>query len=147
MGIFGMFKGKSAEAINQFTGNTDFLQGLCSAAAMTAAASGGIDDAEYDKTLSVIQSNAAISAAFNASQIEAEFARLSKKTGTRSGRNELKDEIRQVLARDKTGKMGYAICLAALDVADEGGVDDAEKAVLADICEICGVNYQKLLAS
>ena len=50
MGMFGkLLGGKAKDAMNQFSGNKDFLEGLCAACAWTAAAEGGIDDEEFDK--------------------------------------------------------------------------------------------------
>lgn len=145
--MFGkIFGSKAKEAINQFSGNKDFLEGLCAACALTAAADGSIDDAEYDAALDVIKSNTAISAAFGTGEIEAVFGKMAPKTKTRSGKAELKEEIRQVIGRDKTGQMGQAIVLAALDVADQGGISDQETAVMKDIAGICNVNYDKLVA-
>ena len=147
MGLLGkMFGGKAKDAINQFSGNKDFLEGLCAACALTAAAEGGIDDKEYDKTLTVIRNNAGIAAAFSSGEIESVFGKMAPKTSTRSGRAELKNEIREVVARDKTGAMGQALVLAALDVADEGGTSAEETAVMRDIATICNVNYDKLAA-
>lgn len=145
--MFGkLFGGKAKEAINQFSGNKDFLEGLCAACALTAAAEGGIDDAEYDQTLSVIRANSAIAAAFSSTEIESVFGKMSPKTASRSGKAELKNEIREVISRDKTGAMGQALVLAALDVADQGGISDAEVTVMKDIAAICNVNYDKLAA-
>lgn len=147
MGLMSsMFKGKAKEAINQFSGNKDYLEGMCAACALTAAAEGGIDDAEYDKTLSVIRSNTAIAASFQSPEIEAVFGRMAPKTATRSGKAELKNEIREVIARDKTGTMGQAILYACLDVADEGGIGAQEEAVMREIAQICNVSYDKLAA-
>ncbi|MER9768961.1 TerB [Mesorhizobium sp. M0189] len=145
--MFGnLFKGKAKEAMNQFSGNKDFLEGMCAACALTAASEGGIDDGEYEKTLTVIRSNTAIAKGFNSTEIESVFGRMQTKTTTRSGKAELKNEIREVIARDKSGALGQAIVLAALDVADEGGISPAEVAVMRDIASICGVNYDKLAA-
>jgi tellurite resistance protein len=147
MGIFSFGKSKVKEAANQFTGNKDFLEGLCAACALTAAADGQIDDSEYDKALEIIRSNTAISAGFDSSEIEKTFGRMAPKTKSRMGKSELKDEIRQVIARDKTGKLGEAIILTALDVADTGGISPEETAIMKDIAQIAGVNYDKLLNS
>lgn len=145
--MFGsLFKGKAKEAMNQFSGNKDFLEGMCAACALTVAAEGGIDDKEYEKTLTVIRSNSAIAAGFDSTQIESVFGKMQGKTTTRSGKAELKNEIREVIARDKTGGLGQAIVLASLDVADEGGISPAEVAVMKDIASICNVNYDKLAA-
>jgi tellurite resistance protein len=146
VGLFSFGKSKVAEQVNLFSGNSDYLEGLCSATALVAAAEGGISDEEYDKSLSVIRSNSAISAAFQGSQIEQCFSKMTPKTATRSGKAELKEEIRQVIARDKTGKMGQAIVYAMLDVADEGGISGPEEAIMRDIAAICNVNYDKLAA-
>jgi tellurite resistance protein TerB len=145
MGIFN-FGRKAKDAVNQFSGNKDFLEGLCAACALTAAAEGGIDDAEYDQTLLVISSNTAIAAAFSRSEIETVFGKMTPKTSTRSGKNELKKEIGDVIARDKTGEMGQALVLAALDVADSGGISAPEETVLRQIADLCGQNYDKLAA-
>lgn len=142
---FGL-KGRAKDAVQAFSGNKDFLEGMCAGCALTAAAEGGIDDAEYDKTLMVIRSNTAIAAGFGSGEIEQVFGRLAPKTATRSGKAELKEEIRQVVNRDKSGQMGTAIVLACLDVADEGGISEAEVAVMKDVAGICGVNYDKIAA-
>lgn len=145
--MFGsLFKGKAKEAMNQFSGNKDFLEGMCAACALTAAAEGGIDDSEYEKTQTVIRSNTAIAKGFSSTEIESVFGRMAGKTSTRSGKAELKNEIREVIARDKTGALGQAIVLASLDVADEGGISAAEVTVMRDIAGICNVNYDKLAA-
>ena len=145
--MFGkLFGNRAKEAVNKFSGSTDFLEGLCAACALVAAADGEIDDKEFDMTLRVIQGNTAIAAGFNNSQIEQAFSRMQKNTGTRSGKSLLKNEIREVLDRDKTGQMGLAIALAALDVADSGGISESETVVLKDICQLTGQNFDKLIA-
>lgn len=147
MGMFGsMFKGKAKDAINQFSGNKDYLEGMCSACALTAAAEGGIDDKEYEKALSVIRNNKAIGEAFGHSELEKTFARMTSKTGTRGGRAELKQEIAEVIERDRTGQMGAAILYAALDVADEGGIGPEEERIMREIAQICHVDYDRLAA-
>jgi tellurite resistance protein TerB len=144
--MFGkLFGGKAKEAMNAFSGNRDFLEGMCAGCALVAAADGKIEDDEFDQTLRVIQANSAIAAGFNAQEIETTFSKLSQKTGSRSGKSELKTEIREAIERDKTGSMGNAIVLACLDVADQGGISDVETAILKDIANLCGVNYEKAL--
>lgn len=145
--VFGFLKSKAQEQAQKFSGSKDFLEGLCSACALTAAAEGGIDDNEYDQTLNVIRANKVIGAAgFSGGEIESVFSKMTPKTGTRSGKAELKQEIRECIARDKTGELGTAIMYAALDVADTGGISAAEETVMKEIAEICGVNYAKLAA-
>lgn len=144
--MFGIgLKSKARDAVAQFSGSKDFLEGMCAICALTAASEGGIDDAEFDKTTTVLKSNTVISASFNAGEIETTFGRMAPKTATRSGRAELKAEIQQVLERDRSGKMGHALLIAALDVADEGGISDKEMATLRDLAALCGQNLDKLL--
>jgi tellurite resistance protein TerB len=150
MGIFGKLLGnKAKDAVQKFSGNTDFLEALCAGCALTAAADGDvgkgtIDDAEYDQTLKVIQSNSAISAGFSPRDIEACFSRLAPKTASRMGKAELKREIEEAVKRDQS--MGEAIVLACLDVADTGGISSPEEEVMKTIAQICQVNYDKLKA-
>jgi len=147
--VFGIGKllgGKAKDAVNQFSGSKDFLEGLCAASALVAAADGSIDDSEYDTALDVIRNNVAIAAAFGTGEIESVFGKMAPKTKTRSGKAELKEEIRQVIARDKSGAMGQAIVYVMLDVADSGGIDAAEEKVMREIAGIANVNYDKLAA-
>ena len=144
MGFFSFGRDKMKDATNAVSGNKDFLEGLCAATAWTAAAEGGIDDQEYDKVLTGITGNSAINGSYSASEVEKVFNRMAAKTKTRQGKSELKTEIEQVIGRDKSGKMGEAIVYTCLDVADEGGISDAEEKVMKEIAQICNVNYEKL---
>lgn len=141
-----LFGDRAKSALQSFSGNRDFLEGLCAGCALVAAADGSLDDAEFDTTLKVIQANSAIAAGFSAGEIETTFTKLAQKTGTRSGKSELKTEIREAVERDKSGGMGQAIVLACLDVADQGGIEDKEMAVLRDIAQLTGQNLDKLMA-
>lgn len=143
--VFGnLFKGRAAEVANKFSGNTDFLEGLCAGAALSAGAEGGIDDAEYDAALEQVRSNKLVAGAFDLRAVETTFGKMAPKTRSRSGRNELKNEIREVIARDRTGEMGEAIVLVMLDVADVGGISAEEEKVMREVADICGVNYDKI---
>lgn len=145
-GLGKMFGGKAKDAINQFSGNKDFLEGMCAICAWVAAAEGGVDDDEYNTVVTVLKNNTAISAAFGTGEIETVFAKMTAKTGTRSGKAELKREISEVIERDKTGSMGQAMMLAALDVADSGGISEAEEKVLREAAKLCNVDYDKIAA-
>ena len=73
------------------------------------------------------------------------FSKMTPKTTTRSGKSELKREITEAIERSKDGAMGGAIVLAALDVADMGGISSAEEIVLRELCQLCGQNYDKVI--
>lgn len=145
MGFFN-FGGKAKESINKFNGNKDFLEAICAGCALVAAADGSISDAEAKAALTAMQSNKMISAAFGAREIELCFGKMESKVTTRSGRAELKKEIDECIARDKTGSMGEAVLYACLDVADDGGIDAAEEKVLREIAGLLRVDYDKLAA-
>lgn len=146
--MFGnLFKGKAKDAVNKFSGNKDFLEAMCAASALVAAADGTIDDSEVDAAINSIKSNAAISSGFSAQEIENVFGKMSTKVNTRVGRSQLKTEIQEAIGRDKTGDLGKAIVLGAADVADQNGIDDKEMAVLRDIAGLCNQNIEKLLAA
>ena len=146
MGLLqGLLGNRAKEAVQKFSGNQDFLEGLCAACAWVAGAEGGIDDDEFDQTLKVINSNSAISSGFKTQEIEMCFSKMTPKTTTRSGKSELKREITEAIERSKDGTMGQAIVLAALDVADMGGISSAEEIVLRELCQLCGQNYDKVI--
>jgi tellurite resistance protein len=146
LGLGKMFGSKAKEAVNQFTGNKDFLEGLCAICCLVAAADGNIDDKEIDAALASIKANSAISSSFGAQEIESVFGKMSTKVGNRQGRMALKTEIQEVVARDKTGTMGSALILAGLDVADQGGIGAEEETVLKDLAKLVGADYAKLAA-
>ena len=143
MGIFGKLLGNRAkDAVQKFSGNTDFLEALCAGCALVAAADGKIDDDEYDQALRIIQSNSAIAAGFSARDIESCFSRMAPKTTSRMGKSELKREIEEAVKRNQD--MGEAIVLACLDVADTGGISENETAIMRQISEMVGVNFDKI---
>ena len=67
--MFGKLFGKKAEAaVQKFSGRTDFLEAVCAAAALVAAADGEIEDSEVKATVKAVKANKAL----------APFTRVSK---------------------------------------------------------------------
>lgn len=146
MGIFSsLLKGTATDAYNKVAGNSDALEGMCSACAWTASAGGGIDPTEEDKAITVIVKK--IGHVFQESAIEREFHKRAQQTKDRSGRSELRTQIEEAVRRDSDGSIGKSISLLAMDVADEGGISDEEKVILKQICAICRQDFEKLLAA
>jgi tellurite resistance protein len=144
MGIFGSVKSMMSGKISQFNGNKDFLEGVCAACALVAAADGDISDTEVSATVKAISSNKNLLSAFTSSEIERTAdMMLQRAKGGRVGRAGLYTEIREVADKDKQGQMKEAILLSALDVADEGGIDDKEREVLKKISETLGLSLAK----
>ncbi len=144
--MFGnMFKNKAKAAFDRVAGRKDVLEAMCSACAITAASEGGIDPKEEDKAIVVIKSK--LGAAFSEAEIEREFHKRAQQTTTRSGKADLREEIAQVIRRDNDGAIGKSIVYLCLDVADEGGIDPEEEAVMKSIATICKQDYDKLAAA
>lgn len=136
--MFAALKSKLSGGVNKYSGRKDFLEAVCAAAALVAAADGEISDAEVDQTVKAVSSNANLSAAFRSQEIErVADVMLKRAQGGRVGRQGLFTEIEQISADHD---MAETVLLSALDVADHGGIDAKEKEVLAKIAQRLGLN-------
>ncbi|WP_216330645.1 TerB family tellurite resistance protein [Rhizobium sp. X9] len=136
--MFAKFKEKLTGSVNKYSGRKDFLEAVCAASALVAAADGDISDAEVGQTINAITSNAQLSAAFKTAEIERTAdAMLKRAQGGRVGRAGLYKEIEDIKADHD---MGETVLLSALDVADHGGIDAKEREVLAKIASTLGLN-------
>jgi tellurite resistance protein len=136
------FKNALGDRAKKFSGKTDFLEAVCAASALVAAAEGDIDDSEAAAAMSAVTSNAALSSAFDARQIERTLDTMFGRAKGRVGKAGLLKEISES-AKDKD--MAETILLVALDVADSGGISQPEKDVLAKIATECGLDLNKYL--
>lgn len=141
--MLGMFKSKLAGSVNKFSGKKDFLEAVCAAAALVAYADGDATDGEVDATIKAITSNAALSGAFQGREIEITADTMMKRAaGGRVGRNGLMKEIGDI----KTDTdMAETVLLTALDVADQGGIDDKETEVLKKIASELSLDLNKYM--
>ncbi len=136
--MFGAFKSKLTGATNKYSGRKDFLEAVCAACALVAAADGDVSDTEIEQTVKAVSSNANLAAAFKGSEIERTADTMLKRAqGGRVGRSGLYKELEDI-ADDHD--MAETVLLSALDVADHGGIDDKEKAVLQQIAQRLGLN-------
>lgn len=136
--MFAALKSKLTGSVNKYSGRKDFLEAVCAASALVAAADGDVSDAEVDQTIKAITSNAQLSAAFKQTEIERTAdAMLKRAQGGRVGRAGLFKEIEDI-ANDHD--MSETVLLSALDVADHGGIDEKERAVLQNIAQRLGLN-------
>ncbi|MFC3180487.1 TerB family tellurite resistance protein [Cypionkella sinensis] len=144
--MFGFLKGKAAEATQKFSGRTDFLEAVCAAAALVAAADGEIEDGEIKATIKAVAANKALSAGFDQKMIEQTMEKmLSRAGGGRVGRAGLWDEVGEVL---KNPDMAEAVVLTALDVAEgDGEVEPQEKIVLDRLAKLANVDLNRLMAA
>jgi tellurite resistance protein len=142
--MFAQLKQRLSGAMNKVAGNKDFLEGVCAACALVAAADGTVDDSEIQIAVANVTGNATLNGSFTKQEIAMTMESMLKRTGTRTGKLGLYTEIGEATAKIGAGEVIY---LAALDVAEaDGTIDDEEQAVLTKIAERCGVDRGALEA-
>lgn len=142
--MFANLKNLVSGKVNKFKGNKDFLEGVCAAAALVAFADGSCSDTEASAAIKAITSNAVMSGSFSGREIETTIDSMLKRAeGGRVGRAGLYREIEEVLTKDPSGDMAEAVLLTALDVADDGGIEDKERAVLEQIASKLRLDLKK----
>lgn len=136
-------KEKLSSSIKRFSGRKDFLEAVCAASALVAAADGEITDDEIKMAIKVVSSNPTLAAAFKTSEIEKCIDSMLKRAGSgRTGRMGLYKEIEDI-AKDPA--MCETTYLCALDIAEtDGNVAKEEKLVLDQIAKRLGVNQQAM---
>lgn len=137
--MFAKLKEKFSGSVNKYSGRKDFLEAVCAACALIAAADGEVEDEEVTQTVKGIASNPNLSGSFSSREIEATAeAMLKRAQGGRVGRAGLFKEIEDI-ASDHD--MAETVLLTALDVADsDGQVEPQEKEVLSKIAQKLGLN-------
>jgi len=145
--MFGKLFGKKAKAaVQKFSGRTDFLEAVCAAAALIAAADGEIEDSEVKATIKAVKANKSLSAGFDQSAIETCINKMLERAGGgRVGRMGLWEEIREVA---KDAELAQGVVLTALDVAEgDGEIEPEEKVVLDRLAKELSVDLSRLMAA
>lgn len=145
--MFGkLFGRKAGEVASKFSGRTDYLEAVCAAAALIAAADGEIEDSEIKATTKAVGANKTLRDGFDQSVIEQTMEKmLTRAAGGRVGRSGLWTEIEEVV---KDPEMAQAVVLTALDVAEgDGEIEPQEKAVLERLAKTCNVDLNRLMAA
>jgi tellurite resistance protein TerB len=141
--MFAKLKQKFSGSVQKYSGRKDFLEAVCAAAALVAYADGSADDAEINSMKKAVLANAELSGAFDNRTIELTMeTMLSRAEGGRVGRSGLFKEIDDVAA---DADMAEVVLNTALDVADQGGIDDSEKAMLGKIATSLKLDLSKYL--
>lgn len=140
--MFAKLKEKLTGSVNRFAGKTDFLEAVCAAAALVAAADGEIEDSEVEKTIKIITSNPDLSGAFSSRQIEQTAEAMLRRTQAgRTGRLGLYKEIEDIA---KDGEMAETVFVTALDVSEaDGEMEPQERDVLRKIAGLLRVDPRK----
>lgn len=143
MGILSKLSTSFKGSVAKYSGRKDFLEAVCAASALVAYADGSCDNDEAEAAIKSITANAELSGAFASREIELTADAMMKRAeGGRVGRNGLYREIEDIA---KDGDMAETVLLTALDVADNGGISDDEKRVLADIAKRLSLDLNKYL--
>jgi tellurite resistance protein len=145
MSLFKNFLANAQKTLTSYAGDKVFLNGVASAAANVTAADGSIDDSEIDAALSGMQANPIVSASYNSSQIEEALTAALTRAKTRAGRLENKRAIEALVTRDVNVRQD--VFMVAADTADQGGIGNEERVVLADIGKLLNLDSEKLLAA
>lgn len=140
---FNILKKMAGNVVNRYSGQTDFLEAVCAGAALVAAADGSIDPQEEIAATKAVAANANLAGAFNARQIEQTMqAMFQRAEGGRVGRQGLYTEISEIA---KDPEKAETVLLTVLDVADHGGIDDTEMAVVERIASTLSLDAKKYL--
>lgn len=143
--MFNFLKKKADEHAKKFSGRTDFLEAVCAASALIAAADGEVEEKELTATTKAIAANRALSDNFDAREIELTAAKmLDRAAGGRVGRIGLWREVEEAA---KDADMAEAIFATALDVSEsDGETEPAEQAVLDKLAKTLKVDASKFAA-
>lgn len=145
MGIFGLGKkilgGAAREVKADYSGNKDFLEGVCAASALIAAADGDIEESERRKVVSLITNHSTLSKIYNSKQVEDTAELMFKRAKDSSGRQQLARELDDVKSKADGRQMAEDIYLIAKDIAEsDGEVEPQEAVVLKKIADRLGVD-------
>ena len=124
-------KGAAKDLGNRVAGKTDILEAGAALGALVAGADGNIGDDEQAACVKALKTNSVVTAAFQSFAIETAVAKEFDKAdgGSRSGKLALWKEIDDVAARGDRAICEFVL-VTGMDVADKGGRDAAETAVL-----------------
>ncbi len=140
--MFGKLKSRFQGSVAKLSGRKDYLEAVCAAAALVAAADGDIEDEEIAATITVVLANPTLSGAFSSGEIEATADAMFKraKSGV-AGKMGLYKELDDISGE---AEMAEAVYATALDIANaDGEVEPQEKVVLDKLSKRLKVDPSK----
>ena len=143
--MFGLFKKVAGAAAREvkadYSGNKDFLEGVCAVAALVAVADGDLEDSEKSKVIKLIAGHSTLGKMYDRSNIEATVEIMFARAKDSSGRQSLARELKEVKDLPNSKQMCEDIYLIGVDVANaDGEMEEAESKMLVKIAELLGVN-------
>lgn len=145
LGFLKKVGGAAAKEVKaEYGENKDFLEAVCAASALVAAADGDIEESEKRKVLSIISNHAQLGKLYQQNVIEATADTMFKRAKDSSGRQQLARELDDIKSRPQGAQMAEDVYLIAVDIAlADGEIEPAEKDVLAKIANRLGVDPAK----
>lgn len=146
--MFGMLKktfGAAAKEVKaEYGENKDFLEAVCAASALVAAADGDIEESERRKVVSIISNHPTLSKLYQSNVIETTAETMFKRAKESSGRQQLARELDDIKSRPNGQGMAEDAYLVALDIANaDGEIEPEEDAVLKKIAARLGIDTSK----
>ncbi|WAC26389.1 tellurite resistance TerB family protein [Ancylobacter sp. SL191] len=146
--MFGALKramGAGAREVKaEYGENKDFLEAVCAAAALVAAADGDIEESERRKVVSIVQNHPTLSKLYQSNIIEQTADTMFKRAKETSGRQLLARELDDIKSRPNGSQMAEDAYLIALDIANaDGDLEPAEQEVLKKLAARLGVDASK----
>ena len=140
-----IFGGAVKEVKADYSGNKDFLEAVCAAAALVAAADGDIEDCERQKIHRLITNHGKLGVMYKSTDIETTAEAMFKRAKDKSGRQQLARELEDIKGRPDAAQMAEDVYLIAEDIAmADGELEQAEQDVLAKIASKLGVDPKNL---
>jgi tellurite resistance protein TerB len=145
LGFLKKVGGAAAKEVKaEYGENKDFLEAVCAASALVAAADGDIEESEKRKVLSIISNHAQLGKLYQQNVIEATADTMFKRAKDSSGRQQLARELDDIKSRPQGAQMAEDVYLIAVDIAlADGEIEPQEKDVLAKIANRLGVDPSK----
>lgn len=146
--MFGLLKravtAGATEVKAEYGENKDFLEAVCAAVALVAAADGDIEETERRKAVSIITNHSTLGKLYKQNDIESVSEAMFKKAKDSSGRQQLARELDDIKARPNGAQMAEDVYLIAVDIANaDGEVEPEEDVVLKKIAARLGVDASK----
>lgn len=143
--MFGAFKkalkGATKEVKAEYGKNKDFLEAVCAAVALVAAADGEIEDTEKNEAIQIISGHATLGKLYSQEEIRSTAATMFSRAGSNSGKQQLSRELSDVRGKEGGAQMAEDVYLVAVDIAAaDGEQEEAETAVLNKIAKFLNVD-------
>lgn len=124
------FKAGATEVKAEYGQNKDFLEAVCAATALVAAADGDIEDSERQKSVRIVTNHATLGKLYKQQDIEQTMETMFRRAKEASGRQQLARELDDIKGRENSAQMAEDVYLIAVDIAHADGELEAEEEVV-----------------